>query len=130
MDSLHRLHRRLRLGNHVMPAVKQLHWLLVAIRIKFKLCLFMHLIHLGRAPQYLVDCVQSVNTSSLRHLRSSDTTDYFKRTTRTKFVERGFSYSGPAAWYSLPPHFRRPTVTDTDALKQHLKSFFFTETFS
>jgi len=83
--------------DHVMPALKQLHWLPVANRIKFKLCWFMHLIHLGRAPQYLADCVQPVNTSSLRHLRSSDTTDYFKCTTRTKFGERGFSYSGPAA---------------------------------
>ena len=54
--------------DHVTPALKQLHWLPVASRIKFKLCLFMHLIHLGRAPQYLLDCVQLVNTSSTRHL--------------------------------------------------------------
>jgi len=58
----------------------------------------MHLIHLGRASQYLVDCIQLVNISTTRHLRSPDTTDYIKRTTRTKFGERGFSYSGPAAW--------------------------------
>jgi len=49
---------------------------LVAGRIKFKLCSLIHLIHTGRAPQYLVDTVQSVTTSSRRHLRSSETTDY------------------------------------------------------
>ena len=65
-----------RLRDHVTPALKQLHWLPVASRIKFKLCLFMHLIHLGRAPQYLVDCVQLVNTVTTRYLRSSDTTHY------------------------------------------------------
>jgi len=112
------------LRDHVTSALKQLHWLPVASRFQFKLCLFMHLIHLGRAPQYLVDCVQLVNTSSTRHLRSSDTTDYLKRTTRTKFGERGFSYSGPVAWNSLPPHLR--TITDTNAFKRHLKLFLFT----
>ena len=114
-----RLVLNLRLQGHVTPALKQPHWLPVASRIKFKLCLFMHLIHLGRAPQYLADCVQPVNTSSLRHLRSSDTTDYFKCTTRTKFGERGFSYSDPAAWNCLPSHLR--TITDTDAFERHMK---------
>jgi len=36
-----------RLRDHVTPALKQLHWLPVASRIKFKLCLCMHLMHLG-----------------------------------------------------------------------------------
>ena len=99
-----RLVLNLRLRDHVTPALKLLHWLPVASRIKFKLCLFMHLIHLGRAPQYLVDCVQLVNTSSIRHQRSSDTTDYLEHTTRTKFGERDFSYSGPAAWIRIPFH--------------------------
>ena len=92
-------HYNLRLRDHVTP-LKQLHWLPVASRIRFKLCLLMHLIHTGRAPQYLVDSVQSV--ISQRHFRSSETTNYVKHTTRTKFGERGFSYSGPAAWNSLP----------------------------
>ena len=105
--------------NHILP---------VAGRIKFKLCLLMHLIHTGRAPQYLVDTVQSVTTSSRRHLRSSETTDYVKRTTRTKFGERGFSHSGPAARNSLPSHLR--TIIDTNVFKRHLKAFLFTESFS
>jgi len=70
------------------------------------------------------DCVQLVNTSSIRHLRSSNTTDYLKRTTKTTFGGRGFSYSEPAAWNSLPPHLR--TITDTNAFKRHLKSLLFT----
>jgi len=32
----------------VKPALKQLHWLPVEQRITYKLCLFMHYIHIGR----------------------------------------------------------------------------------
>jgi len=95
----------LHLCDNITPALKQLHWLPVASRIKFKLCLLMHLIHTGQAPQYLVNCVQPVTVSRIRHLRSSETADYVKQTTRTKFGERGFSYSGPAAWNGVPLSF-------------------------
>ena len=96
----------LRLRDHVTPALKQLHWLPVASRIKFEVCLLVHLIHTGRAPLYLIDCVQPVTIRCSRRLRSSETTDYVKRTTRTKFRQRGFSYSGPAAWNDLLPKLR------------------------
>jgi len=59
-NAVARLVVNLRLRDHVTPALKQLHWLPVASRIKFKLCLLMHLIHTGRAPQYLIDCGQPV----------------------------------------------------------------------
>ena len=88
---------------HVTPALQQLHWLPVEYRIKYKLCALMHQIHTGRAPQYLVDYVQSVAESSRRPgLRSANTADYVKRCTRTKFGQRCFSHAGPAAWNSLP----------------------------
>jgi len=116
------------LDSEVCTELKQLHWLPVAGKIKFKLCLLMHLIDTGRAPQYLVDTVQSVITSSRGHLRSSETTDYVKRTTRTKFGERGFSHYGPAAWNSLQSHPR--TIITTNVFKRHLKAFLFTESFA
>jgi len=53
-----RLMLNIRLCDYVTPALKQLHWLPVANRIKFKLCLFMHLIHLGRAPGWLCTASQ------------------------------------------------------------------------
>ena len=56
-----RLVLSLRLRDHVTPALNQLHWLPVASKVRFKLCLLMHLIHTGRAPQYLVDSVQSLS---------------------------------------------------------------------
>jgi len=89
----------------------------------------MHLIHLGRAPQYLVDCVQLVNTSSIRHLRSSDATDYLNALQELSLAS--VASATLRVWTSgmklLPPHLRRPTITDTNYFKRHLKSFLFTE---
>ena len=63
--------------NQLTPALQQLHWLPVEYRIKYKLCALMHQIHTGRAPQYLVDSVQSFAESSRRPgLRSANTADY------------------------------------------------------
>jgi len=63
-----------RLHEHITPALQQLHWLPIDYRITYQLCLIMHLVHTSRAPQYLLDCVQTVAHSSRRPgLRSSDT---------------------------------------------------------
>ena len=62
-----------------MNGLQQLHWLPVEHRITFKLCMLMHLIHIGRAPRYMADSVQSIVESSRRSgLRSVDTADYVK----------------------------------------------------
>ena len=59
-----RLVLNLGLRDHVTPGLQQLHWLPVEHRITFKLCMLMHLIHIGRAPRYMADsvhCSQSWN---------------------------------------------------------------------
>ena len=74
-------------------------WLPVEQRITYNLCLFMHLIHNGQAPQYLSDCVSTVSAASHRYrLRSTGSAVYVLPRTRTRFGERGFFYSGPATW--------------------------------
>jgi len=73
----------------------------------------MHHVQLGTTPQYLTDNVQSVTSASRRSgLRSVKTTKYVKRCTRTKSGERGFSFSGPAAWNMLPDDLQRCSDTD------------------
>ena len=60
----------------------------------FKLCMPMHL-HIGRAPRYMADSVQSIEECSRRlGLRSADTADYVKHRLQSKFGERCFSYAG------------------------------------
>jgi len=78
--------------DHAATGLQQLHWLPVKHRITFKLCMLMHLIHVGRAPRYMADSVQSIVESSRRPgLRSADTADYVKHRLQSKFGERCFS---------------------------------------
>ena len=119
-----RLVLNLGLRDHVTPGLQQLHWLPVEHRITFKLCMLMHLIHIGRAPRYMADSVQSIVECSRRPgLRSADTADYVKHRLQSKFGERCFSYAGPAAWNSLPHSIK--LITDTSIFKQLLKSHLF-----
>jgi len=79
----------------------------------------MHNIHTSRDPQYLVDCMSPiVSSSSLRlGMRSSDTAKYVKHTTRTKIGEQVFSYAGPASWNALPASLH--DITAISKLKNH-----------
>ena len=84
----------------------------------------MHLIHIGRAPRYMADSVQSIVECSRRPgLRSADTADYVKHRLQSKFGERCFSYAGPAAWNTLPHSIK--LITDNSRFKQLLKSHLF-----
>jgi len=88
----------------------------------------MHKIYTSRAPQYLVDSVQSASSGSRLHLRSTDTAKYIKWTTRTKFGELGFSHAGAAAWNCLPPHLQ--AISETSVFKRNLKPHLYTDDFS
>ena len=52
--------------DHVTPSLIQLHWLPVSYRIKYKLCCLIHAVRYDRSPEYLMDIVQSANTTRLR----------------------------------------------------------------
>ena len=74
---------------------RSLHWLPVKFRITFKLCVLMHLVHIGRAPAYLSDIVTATADLPGRgRLRSSNTFWYELLLLKRKFGERSFSYAG------------------------------------
>jgi len=124
MNAAARVVMNLSLHDHVKPALKQLHWLLVERRITCKLCLFIHHIRIGQAPQYLSDCVSTVSAARGRYqLRSTGSADYVLPRTKTRFGEHGFFYSGSAAWNTLPSDLHE--ITDTSALRKWLKSVLF-----
>jgi len=84
--------------------------------------LFMHYIHIGQAPKYLPDCVSTVSAASGRYrLRSTGSAAYVLP--RTKFGERGFFDSGPAAWNTLPSILHH--ITDTSTFRKRLKNVLF-----
>ena len=119
-----RLILHLGMRDHVTPALRQLHWLPVHLRLKHKLCTMMHSIHTGQCPAYLADVVHSVADSSTRPgLRSADTTDYRKPRCSTNFGQRAFVYAGPLAWNDLPPSIR--DISDRTLFRKRLKTFLF-----
>jgi len=63
MNAAARVVMTLSARDHVKPALKQLHWLPVEQRISYKLCILMHYIHTGQAPQYLSNCVSTISSS-------------------------------------------------------------------
>ena len=65
-----RLVLNLRPRDHVSAALKELHWLPVAQRIDYKLCLLVHKSSRGQAPEYISNTLKPVaNDSSLTMLR-------------------------------------------------------------
>src|SRR5208282_3185042 len=119
-----RLILQLGMRDHVTPALRQLHWLPVHLRLKHKLSTMMHSIHIGQCPAYLADIVHSVVDSSTRPgLRSADTTDYRKPRCNTNLGQRAFAYVGPLAWKDLPPAIR--DISDRTQFRKRLKTFLF-----
>ena len=104
--------------------MKDLRWVPVNLRIKYKLCVMMHLIFTQQCPEYMKELVLLTASSTTRPgLRSESGLSYRKPKIRTKFGERAFSYSGPAAWNSLPDYLQ--STTNTNSFKKLLKTHLF-----
>ena len=109
---------------HVTPAMYELHWLPIAKRIKFKLCLLVFHAVNGRAPSYLTELVSPVaNIPGRTSLRSAGRHDLVVPRSRLVLSERAFSVAAPRAWNSLPVDIR--LITDTKRFKKKLKTFLF-----
>jgi len=112
----------LSLRDHVKPALKQLHWLpgwakshiqAVSVRAPHP--------HQTSTTIPVRLCIFSASAASDRYqLRSTGSDVYVLPRTRTRFGERGFLYSGPAAWNTLPSDLH--DITDTSTSRKRLKS--------
>jgi hypothetical protein len=97
-------------------------------RIKYKLCLQMHLIHTNQRPDYMAEMVQLTAANSSRHgLRSASHLLYQTPALKTKFGEQAFSHAGPVAWNSLPNFIR--SESNTNNFKKLLETYFFKSLF-
>ena len=117
------LSRRDHMHDHVRSALKELHWLPVVYRIKFKLALMMFTIHTRQCRDYLSSSVQACSSDpAWIRLHSATSINYSVPRTRTKFGDRAFSVAGPVVWNSIPA-----AVGDADAVssfKHKLKTHF------
>ena len=109
---------------HFSAMMKSLHWLPIAYRIRFKLCVLMHGVHNGTSPSYLTDTTTPISSlPGHRHLRSAMTTEYEILRTRTKFGDRAFSVAVLREWIALPADIRN--ITDLSSFKRALKTHSF-----
>ena len=89
-------------AEHAKPLLKQLHWLPIEQRIKYKIVCLCYQIIAGTAPQYLAEPVQIYVPS--RSLRSSSDNITFCISTfkRKQHGSRAFCFSAAQIWNSLP----------------------------
>ena len=95
---------------HIIPVLRQLHWLPVRQRIRFKIAEIIEALT-GQAPAYLADDCRLISDSDRRKLRSSDIRTCVTSRTSTRFGDRSFSAAGPQIWNGLPSALRAPDLT-------------------
>ena len=112
-----------RRAEHAKPLLKQLHWLPIEQRIKYKTACLCYQIITGTAPQYLAELVQIYVPS--RSLRSSSDNRIFRIPffKRKQHGGRAFCFSAAQIWNSLPFALRHsPSLP---AFKTSLKTYLF-----
>ena len=107
---------------------KQLHFLPVANRIQYKLCLLTYKCLNGLSPKYMSDLVQC-RKQKTKHLRRDADKSYLERKyTRYCSSKGAFSVAAPAVWNDLPQMLREnPSLL---SFKANLKTHFFKKAFN
>jgi len=96
--------------DHIRPLMRELHWLPVWQRIRFKTAVLVLKCLYGLAPEYLSEYCKL--TTGCSHLRSANACLLSVPRTRTTYGDRSFAVSGPVAWNSLPVALRSSDVME------------------
>ena len=96
--------------DHITPVLKQLHWLEVRERIRYKVLILAHKSFYETAPQYLSavvtrkDYVKNTRSSTEHYLLC---TPPLSKDCSNTFLERSFIFSAPREWNSLDESIRK-----------------------
>jgi len=116
----------LRPREHVTSALIDLHWLPVAARIKFKICMLAYQSLNSTAPAYISDMLQPVcSLQRQTNLCSATNSELFVPRTHVRLGERAFSSAAPRLWNALLTDIKRAAALLT--FKKKLKTFFFSK---
>ena len=107
--------------SHITPVLRDLHWLPIYYRIRYKIALMVYKALNDQAPPYIADLVTAY--SPARALRSSRENYLQVPPTRTKLGDSGFFSSAPSVWNQLPPVVRNST--SISLFKRNLKTHLF-----
>ena len=114
--------------SHITPALYELHWLPVSLRIDYKIILLTFKCIHGLAPTYLSDLI-SIKSNSLYNLRYTGKLllDHPKGKMLTTLGARSFSAAAPKLWNGLPLELRQGT--SLNSFKSRLKTYVFKKYF-
>ena len=108
--------------SHITPILKDLHWLPVECRLKYKLLLHTHRALYGKAPQYITNMVKRYIPG--RSLRSQNTTQLEVPKGRTaSYGDRCYTRAAPLLWNTLPSQLQN--TNKLSSFKSLLKTYLF-----
>ena len=125
MNAAARLLYRGQKKDHITPLLRdKLHWLPIAARIQFKVCLLTYKSLHGQAPRYIADFLKPVASVSRRStLRSASSESLIIPAAKTVFGTRSFAVAGPTYWNQLPETVK--TASSVNTFKRRLKTYLF-----
>ena len=93
--------------DHVTLSLCELHWLPIAARIDYKLCLLVHKSFVGQVPDYITELLTpAASDPSRSSLRSSSSSNLIVRRARRKIGDRAFAVAAPVSGIVCPPNLR------------------------
>ena len=104
-----------------LPLLKQLHWLPVNYRIKFKLSTLTYRALAIHQPPYLASLLHFSNVP--RQLRSSTSQQLSIPRTKLNLGKRAFSVAAPIIWNELPTTLK--SCESLASFRKNLKTYFF-----
>src|SRR3981189_1612189 len=126
LNTAARIVTRTKIGNHITPVLKSLHWLPVIQHCAFKTALLTFEVIHGLAPSYLCEFIRYRSTS--RDLRSMNDVLLDVPKFKSCIGSRAFVVSAPKLWNSLPNDLR--TAESLISFKSKLKTYLFREAFT
>lgn len=113
--------------DHITPHLKDLHWLPLEYRIRFKILTLTYKCLNNMGPRYLAELLD-IHVPE-RELRSCDTLMLNVPKTRLKsYGDRAFSHAAPMLWNTLPKDVKG--AESLDIFKKRLKTYFFDKSFN
>jgi len=112
---------------HTTPILRELHWLPITLRIKFKLLMFVFKCKNDMAPHYLNELLEDYVPP--RTLRSSSQGLLVETVPKVDtYGDFRFDVNGPQLWNNLPVSLR--DITNQSTFKRALKTHFFIHHFN
>ena len=110
---------------NITPLLKELHWLPVEYRIKYKIVLLVYKCLHDKGPVYLSLLLKDYHPQTSMCLRSSKKELLNKHLTEKGYGDRAFAVAGPKLWNALSLDVRKSISVAT--FKAAIKTHYFEE---